>query len=426
MLAMCAALSASLTRPTTASARRRPRYTGSSRLHLPLNVTSIDPHDPRDLTAALLGNALFETLYATSSSASVYPTLAATLPKYEKGRCIVELRPKMSFSSGTTINASQVVSSLERAKQFSPWLQELGAIRGVAGSSLRVAFSQKDPKLIARLLASPRASLVPRDFAPDAPDTSGAFRVEQTGTTMRLKRNPLAPRGGAFLDEVWIESASVSDCLRAFEARRSDLGFLGAGLHRERKGVERFSMRPVGFALLLPGQELRARTPVGTLHEVLARLPQAPLSALGVDRPRHTPHRWNGGDVNLIVPAEEPWLIALADEMESALTRKDHTVTVKRVPSRQIPRLEGDGAFDLLLRFFGTRGVPEAEAARQLFRLDGKPAPRGGRILSPLESGRQLSLGVIGAMTPSGSHSPDVVHLTTSSAFSLENAQRRS
>ncbi len=416
------ALSAVLALPHTAAAKRRPNYSGSLRLHLPLNVTSIDPHDPHDLTTRLLGNALFETLYARSTTGTAYPTLAASLPRLEKGRCLVELRPGLSFASGTALDASQVVASLNRAKQFSPWLQDLGTV--VSTGPRGIAFSQRDPRLLTRLLSSSRTSLLPKGFSPTAPDTCGAFRVEATGTTLHMKRNPRAPRGGSFLDEVWIESASVSDCLRAFEARRSDLGFLGAGLHRERRDVKRFAMKPVGLALLLPGGELRARTPVGTLHEMLARLPQAQLSALGVERPRHSPRRWNGGDADLVVPAEEPWLVALAEDMASALSTKGHFISVKKTPSRQIPILERSGAFDLMLRFFGTQGVSEEDTTRQLFRLDDKPAPRGGRTLSPLESGRQLSLGIVGAMTPRGALTRDVSHVTGPEMLTLENAER--
>lgn len=411
--------------PAKAVAKRRPRYGGASRIFLPLDLTSIDPHDPHDLSATLFGEALFETLYARSPTGSSYPTLASGLPSQSQGRTFVELRPQLAFASGRKIDAQQVVLSLRRSMAASPTLKDLGSVATVQGAPLRLSFSQKNPKVVLSLLTSPRSAIVPSDFSPSAPDACGAFRVSQTGSTLRLQRNPLAPRGGAFLDEVVIHRATISDCLRAFEARRSDLGFLGAGLHRERQGISRFRLNPIGLSLLVPGARRRTQMPVGGLHEALARLPDGPLAALGVERTRHNPQRWSGGDAELAVSQGEPWLIAIADEMRSAWSAKGHVLTVRALPKAQLVQLRKSGQFDLMLQFLGTRGIPEAETTTHLFQLDGRPPPRGGRTLSPLESGRQLSLGVVGALTPRGATSPEFRNLVSRDRLSLENSETR-
>lgn len=406
-----------------ARAARRARYGGSSELHLPLNLNRIDPHDPHDLATTLLGEALFETLYARGPNGSIYPTLASGLPTLSGNRTVVELRPQLKFSSGRSIDATEVTSALRRAAAYSPALTSLGGVDTVRGAPLRLSFPQKDSKILGELLSNPRAAIVPSDFSPGAPDTSGAFQATQTGVTLKLVRNPLAPRGGAFLDEVIVKSATLSDCLRAFEAGRSDLGFLGAGLHRERQGISRFRLDPVGLALVVPGTRLRTQLAVGSLHEALARLPEGPFNALGVERPRHSARRWNGADSELLVPQDEPWLSALAEEVESAWSAKGHAISVRRVPTTKLAQLRKSGQFDLMLQFLSTCGMAEADTTSHLFQLDGRAAPRGGRTLSPLEGCRQLSLGILGALTPSGAVSSRMGSLLTRARLSLEDAQ---
>lgn len=423
LLGLLTSAAASLSWPSHALGRRRPRYGGSSQIFLPCNLSRIDPHDPHDLTVTLLGGALFETLYGRSPTGAIYPTLASGQPTQKNGRTIVELRPRLSFASGRRIDANQVMSSLRRSQAASPALAELGAVETVRGAPLQLSFAVKDPSGLVQLLSHPRAAIIPSDFSPGAPDTCGAFRITRTGAILNLARNPLAPRGGAFLDEVIIHSASVSDCLRAFEARRSDLGFLGAGLHRERQGIARFRLNPVGLALLLPGAQRRAQMPVGSLHEALARLPEGPLSAVGVERKRHAAQRWNGGDAELAVSQEEPWLIAIAEEMRSAWSTKGHALTLRALPSTQLSLLRRSGNFDLMLHFLGSRSIPARETTNHLFQVDGRAPPRGGRTLSPLESGRQLSLGIVGELSPSGATSPRTRGLVDGDRLSLESSE---
>jgi hypothetical protein len=77
-----------------------------------------------------------------------------------------------------------------------------------------------------------------------------------------------------------------------------------------------------------------------------------------------------------------------------------------------------------MLQFLGSRGIPEAETTAALFELDQRPAPRGGRTLLPQESGRQLSLGIVGALTPSGALSSGTRHLVSGNRLSLESAEK--
>lgn len=409
--------------PTEASAARRARYGGAPELHLPLNLTRLDPHDPHDLTTTLLGDALFETLFAKGPTGSTYPTLAAGPPTLKGQRTLVSLRPQLKFSSGRSIDAKEVTTALRRASAYSPALASLADVDTVRGAPLQMSFRKADPKLLSELLSNPRTAIVPSDFSPGAPDTCGPFKVSKTGSTLKLLRNPLAPRGGAFLDEVLIQSATISDCLRAFEAGRSELGFLGAGLHRERPGATRHRLAPLGLLLVIPGARLQKTLAVGSLHEALARLPEGPLEALGAERPRHSAERWNRGNTELLVPQGEPWLGALTEELKNAWSTREHMLTVRALPANQLAQLKKSGQFDLMLQFLGTRGMAEADTTSHLFQLDRRAAPRGGRTLSPLEGARQLSLGLLGALKPSVAVSPRVGSLVAEGLLNLENAE---
>lgn len=421
--ALLQVLALSLGVAAPALAKSRPHYGKTLRLSLPIQLSGIDPHDPEDLTAALLGANLFEPLFAKAPGGAAYPTLAAELPRKEKGGIFIPLRPGLQFASGKPITSSDVVASLLRAQLSCPPLRSLGTPKALTRSSKGVFLPFADAQTAATLLASTRAALVPKDFSPTHPDASGAYLVRSLGRDMVLARNPRAPRGGAYLESVRITSSTLADCLRAFESGSSELGFLGAGLHQPRAGAKPFRKERSGLWVLRAGKEVQDFARPGVLQEALGRLPSAPLKSLGIEHLGRPPARFTGPDLEVLVPAKEPWFLAIGQELKRAWRSADRNVELTLLGRTDLSSRLASGRFSVALSFLRTDGLSDAEISAELFRWDGKQPPRRGRTLSPEEAGRQLGLGVLGAAAPHGFWAPGVRGARGTSDFLLADAE---
>jgi hypothetical protein len=159
------------------------------------------------------------------------------------------------------------------------------------------------------------------------------------------------------------------------------------------------------------------------MNEALSRLPSAPFAALGLSRTRHTTTRFTGPSFELLVPAEEPWLRALAEEVKNAWHDASRPIDVRPTPASQLKSRITSGNFDAALSFLATGDSSPTEVSRELFRWDGKVAPRGGRSLTPTEAARQLRLGVIGELYAAGYLANKVRHVRGASDLLLEDAE---
>lgn len=404
---------------------RRPAYGGSARLQLPLPLDRLDPHDPSCLDSGLLGPAVFETLYAVTATGQPFPALASALPERVGTRFRIRLRPSMVFSDRQSLDGQSAVNSILRSQRFSQSLSELGKPRPVSGDQLSFEVTGSSSARIATVLSQPRAAIVPHHFVPTRPLGCGAFSARLRAETIELRRNPLAPRGGSYLDRVQIARSTVSDALRSFEATRSDFALFGSGLHQSRPGAIQLQLEKWANVVLVGSPGWSGVSRPGQLHAHLRHLPGGPFSALGVDRVRGGHARWGGASFSILVPRENRWLYEIALEIKGAWERSSGSIEVLPLSAVALSRRIASGNYDTYLTALCTSGVESRHRTADLFALAGVQAPRSGRNLSEEEACRQLRIGLVGSCRPALASSPQLTADVHGGALDLSNARRR-
>jgi peptide/nickel transport system substrate-binding protein len=341
-----------------ARARGRTALQGRLSMRVPWALGSVDPHRLDDGTAAIFGDALFDTLYAQTIDA-VAPSLAEAEPTFEMGQVLVKIREGIRSASGKAMDARDVVFSIERARKYGArgWFGDLSTAKIQKGNS--VAFVAKDSSAIAkvqRALSSPLAAIVPRDFDPEKPDGTGPFWMRRRGDGWVLARNRFAARGPAYLDEVILaESADLAASLRNFEAGRDDVGFLGMGLHEPRPDATAFDCGLVAYPILRIGKEVGLWDAPGTAQRLCDGLPHSRISYLGIGAPwpqtdvLRKEDGWGGPSTSLLVREDVPWLVELARAVAAILTKPGHEVAVKPISDSESVRMRGTRAFGLMI-----------------------------------------------------------------------------
>jgi peptide/nickel transport system substrate-binding protein len=152
-----------------------------------LNIaTSGDPGplDPTPVTSDLLSEItqlFYETLYIFGPDYSIAPLLAAELPENSDGgkRYVIKLRSGVPYHDGSTMNADDVVASLQRWGRLSPrgrtpWAF-LDSISAKDPSTVEIVLKQAYSPLV-NLLAFPNGSpqIMPKRLA-TAPDPLKEF-----------------------------------------------------------------------------------------------------------------------------------------------------------------------------------------------------------------------------------------------------------
>ena len=288
-------LAAALASPRLASAMGRTPLGGHVTFHVPWPTGALDPHDLRDPIAALFAAAVVDPLYGLDATGAPYPALAAAMPTRENGETIVRLREGLRTARLASLDAHDVIFSVERARARGAFavLADLPKPLLRKGDALAVVFGTAEPNHLARALSSPLVALVPRRFTPTAPDGTGAFRADVSPTGLVLTRNLNAARGPAFLDSIEVAPAEdLKASLRAFEAERDDLGWLGMGLHDGRKGAVRFELGRAAWVVLLVGPDAGPASVPGAAQRLVDALPPERLAHLGLGplpRPRAIP-----------------------------------------------------------------------------------------------------------------------------------------
>ena len=212
---------------------------------VPWPTNRIDPHDLKDPTAALFGHAIADPIYAFDTAGVPYPSLAAGMPIREEAQTIVRLREGLRSSRGASLDAHDLVASIERARLRGAAAVLVSVPKPVVHrrEPLAAVFGATDPAQLARALASPVVALLPRRYDPTRPDGTGAFAANVVGGRLVLTRNLFAARGAAFLDAIEVSPAEdLKASLRAFEAEQDDLGWLGLGFHSPRASATRFDL----------------------------------------------------------------------------------------------------------------------------------------------------------------------------------------
>jgi peptide/nickel transport system substrate-binding protein len=125
-----------------------------------LNIaTSGDPGplDPTPVTSDLLSEItqlFYETLYIFGPDYAIAPLLAASLPEISDGgkRYVIKLRSGVPFHDGSTMNADDVVASLQRWGRLSP--------RGRTPWAFLDTIAAKDPATVEIVLKQPYSPLL--------------------------------------------------------------------------------------------------------------------------------------------------------------------------------------------------------------------------------------------------------------------------
>lgn len=417
-----AAASLALVLDRRASAMGRTPLGGRLSFHVPWPTGSLDPHDLRDPLAALFGAAVVDPVYALDAAGVPYPALAAGMPVREGGETVVRLREGLRTARLQALDAKDVVFSVERARAHGA-VAVLGSIpRPVLhkADALAVIFGNADPLHLARALASPLVALVSRRFTPTAPDGTGPFRADASPAGLMLTRNVLAARGPAYLDSIEVLPAEdLKSSLRAFEAERDDLGWLGLGLHDPRKGAVHFELGRAAWVVLVTGPDGGVFGVPGAAQRLVDAIPPERLAHLGLGPlPLATGDpAWGGPPAELYVDETSPHLVEVARAVAPVLSTPGHEVTVSLVPRDMVRRrLKGKPALAIdLVRPVGPHAqhtlmalatAEDPARGRDVARALPRLAPAPGAAARTLTS--LLRVGVIGDLRVAGGMMPEL------------------
>lgn len=340
-----------LSSSSIASARARTPVGGRISMRVPWPILSIDPHRLEDAAAAILGDALFDTLYVRDESGAYVASLAEGDPEPEGASLRVRLRNGIHAAKGRPFDARDAAAAIARSRGLGgrAWLADIPAPK-VDGRSL--VFAMRDASRLVRALASPIVAMVPGGFTPDAPDGTGPMKFTTRGDAVVLVRNPLAPRGPSFLEEVMVRTApDLASSLRAFESGTDDIGWLGSGLHEPRSGSRPFDFGAVGWAVLSTGRDALTWDAPGVAQRICDGIPPSRLAhlALGPAWTTEPEQGWGGPPTMIHVREDAPWLVELAKAIAATISRPAHEVTVKPVPNADFVQRRSSRLYTLAL-----------------------------------------------------------------------------
>jgi peptide/nickel transport system substrate-binding protein len=417
LLAFAAASTAPWFGSSRALASGRLASGGKLSLRIPWPLGSIDPHRIDDASAAIVGPALFESLYELDDSGAAVPALAETLPEASGSRLSVTLRSGLQSALGRPIRAKEAAHALARASSLGAraWLAEIGSPK--VESPLVLSFAFRDASKLARLLASPLTAMVPTTFEPERPDGTGPFRASRLGDALFLAKNDRAASGPAFLDEIVIhEAPDLAASLSAFESGADDVGWLGSGLHEPRPGSKSFDAGACAWAILRTGVAAGRWDEPGVAQSLCDGIPSGRLSYLGLGPawPSTADDGWGGAPADLLVRDDAPWLRELAKAVASSITRPSHEVTAKPVPLAELAARRSSRAFSLSLDVARPLGPTTLGALIGLATAD--DPLRGADLMrhpprteaSPRVLCRTMRVGLVGDIRIQGGRAPDL------------------
>jgi peptide/nickel transport system substrate-binding protein len=389
---------------------------GTLRLTLPFGGGRLDPHAADEPLAALFGPAVADPLFALDGNGRPYPTLASSLPERTAKGARVVLRPGLVSARGKRLDARDVLFSWSRAQKQggAAVLAELPVPLADPTDPLAVNVPGADVNAVALALASPLTALVPRGFSPAAPDGTGAFRASVSERSLLFEQNTNAARGAAFLGRIEVTLVlDLAEALRAFEADRADLGWLGGGLHRSRAGSVAFEGPSVGWVVLRTGRDAGRWGAPGIAQQLLDRIPREPLRPFGIVLPATGGPGaiWGGGDAELLSSSDVPQLVRAAETLATLLSAPGQRVTSRPVARAEFEARRASGRFSLLLDFVRSAGPPGRTTLLSLLAAASPElAARPPRMTSyePSEIARTLPLGVVGALSVTGARIPEL------------------
>lgn len=407
-----------------ARARGRSPVGGRASLRIPFAVASIDPHRLDDPAAAILGEALFDTLYARDESGAYAAALAETDPEPDGRTLRVKLRSGVRTARGRAFEPRNAAAAIARARGSGAkaWLADIPAPR-VDGRAL--VFAMRDASRLVRALASPLVAMVPAGFSPEAPDGTGPFRWTTRGDAVVLVRNPLAARGPAFLDEVVVRSGPAAASLRAFESGADDVAWHGPGLYNKRSDAASWDLGAIGWAVLFTGRDAQTWDAPGVAQQVCDGVAPSRLAFLALGPPWTVdPNQqgWGGPNAQILVREDAPWLVELATALAATIKTPGHDVVATPVSPAELAQRRASRAFTLALDVVRPLEHGSLGAAVALAAADNRVAA-SQLVLHPPRLGdvgtrtltRTLRCGVVGELRVQGARVSDL-HLAASTA----------
>lgn len=388
---------------------------GRLSMRVPWSTARLDPHDLFDPLAALFADAIADPIYALDRKGRPYPTLADGLPTVQDGQTVVTLRPNLRSGRGRSLGGRDLAWSITRARH-SGALGLLAPLKGFIRSDkdkpLIARFGEIEPIKLAIMLSSPLCALLPRGFSASKPDGSGAFTASCSAGKMVLERNMGAARGPAFLDRIVVfAAADLSDSLRAFESRKDDIGWLGRGFHRNRKGSRKFDYGQVGWVVLATGRKAGAFNVPGGAQQLANAVPVERLHLGLAPRRGVAPGAlWSGGAAPLLYDRRSSHLADIAKAVAAKLSQTDHTVTAVPVAPATLRTSRNNGDYALALDVVRHPGAgptgPLIALASADHRTLGRDVARHPPRISYSRPGHRLTntlrVGVLGGLAVHG------------------------
>lgn len=416
-------LSAALVRGE-AHARGRVPTGGRISLRIPWPVLAMDPHHLEDATAAVFGEALFDTLYVREEAGVLTPSLAEAEPEPQGSSLRVRVRAGLRTARGRAFAARDAALAIARSRGLGgrAWLADVPAPK-IDGSSL--VFAMRDASRLVQALASPVVAMIPPGFAADAPDGTGPMKFTRRGDSVVLVRNALAARGPSYLEEVVVRAApDLASSLRAFERGTDDLGWLGSGLHEPRAGSRPFDFGAAAWAVLFTGRDATTWDAPGVAQRICDGIPPTRLAYLGLG-PAWRPEAeqgWGGPPTSILVRDDAPWLVELAKAIAATISRPSHEVTARPIAAAEVAQRRRSRNHALALdvvrpvsagSFGAMVALATADNALRASDLVRHP-PKLGEI-PPRTMTRTMHCGVVGEIRVQGGCAPDVLLASSSS-----------
>lgn len=404
-----------------ASALGRRPYGNVVKLRLPWSMESLDPHAIDDVTAALFGPSIADSLYALDAKGRPYTALASALPELDKDRLRVTLRPNLLSALNQPMDARDVLWSLNRAERAGAagLLASLGKPAADPKDPLTITFPSRDGTALATALASPLTAILPKKtFSPTRPDGTGAFKATPRRDGLLLVRNPNAARGAPYVDRIEIGVApDLKDSLRAFEAGETDASWLGEFLHKPRPSAVKYDAGVLGWVILRTGKDAGTWGAPGVAQKLLDAIPSGRLSYLGLagaSGGRGGSSTWGGEPAEILVPENCPHLEQIGKELVALMSAPAHELRVAARSRSELGERRRQGRYSLMLEVVRPVGNGKKRAELALYTAV-NPAlarkPPNTAPASPSEVARALPLGVVGQLGMTGAHTASVHEL---------------
>ena len=185
---------------------------GTIRVGLDIEVSSVDPigNDIGQQSSLVLANAIYEPLLMDGPRGELVPVLAESLESDDLIDWTLILRPDLTFSDGTALDAAAVIAHIERAQNsesaVAQGAQEIIEIAEVDETTVEMTLAEANatfPRYFARNLG-----MIGSTTATDpegSPLGAGPYRLVSlsAGSSLTVERNPeYAGNTPAYADEI--------------------------------------------------------------------------------------------------------------------------------------------------------------------------------------------------------------------------------